>query len=216
MEAQAQSTLIVAGIKYQLNKALSLAKTMPIIQAKTIEFLPFDQVQIAEVVPADPKLNHGEIVLFKRESKWIIITGRESVRRAVETGAAGFGARLLSAQALKRCKVDCFVHPDHDKPPRPVEHTHDDSYGTRQPQYSTNSYPRGPKPASGFNGSPRPKTGEDFRNAPRIIDKRQSPQPTYDRPSSTPSVFTKDVRTGTSSTLSRTPYGPRKTRPPTR
>lgn len=207
MEAQAQSTLIVAGIKYQLNKALSLAKTMPTIQAKTIEFMPFDQVQIAEVVPADPKLNHGEIVLFKREGKWIIITGRESVRRAVETGATGFGATLLSTQALKRCKVDCFVHPDHDKPPRPPEHSHDDSYGTRQ------SHP-----------APR---HDEFRNAPRVIDKRPSPKspshglsgyhaPSYDRPNSTPSVLTKDVRTGVSSTLSRTPYGPRKTRPPSR
>jgi hypothetical protein len=169
MEAKAQSLLIVAGIEYHLDRVLQLAKTMPPIEAKTADFLPFENAKTVEVKPADPNLNHGEIILFKREGKWIIITGRESVRRAVETGAAGFGARLLSAQALKRCKVDCFVHPDDGKPsvvaPPPYE------------------------------APPR----DDYRNAPRIVDKRKPMSPTYDRPYSTPSVLTKDVAQHTKS-----------------
>lgn len=158
MEQHAQSLLIVAGIKHLLEKVLTMSKTMPSIEAKTAEFLPFDSVQVATVEPANPKLNHGEVVLYKREGKWIIITGRESVRRAVETGAATFRARLLSAQALKRCKMDYFKHPDDGKP----------------------------LPA------PTPTYTEEFRNAPRIVDRRPAreseyfnkPHPTHERSSS--------------------------------
>lgn len=182
MEAKAQSMLIVAGIKYHLDKALALSKTMPVLEMKTVEFLPFEQAQVATIEPADAKLNHGEIVLYKREGKWIIITGRESVRRAVETGAAGFGARLLSAQALKRCKVDSFVHPDEGKPLPPPEHTHDSSYGQSRSQQP--HYPRSTKSGP----------GDQFRNAPRIVDNRQ---PTYGNTRSNPSVMVKDVRTAT-------------------
>ena len=162
MEAQAQSKLIVAGIKYHLDKALALSKTMPVLQMKTAEFLPFEEVQVATVEPADAKLNHGEIVLHKREGKWIIITGRESVRRAVETGAAGFGTRLMSAQALKRCKVDCFVHPDHNKPLPQPQHTYDSSYGQSRPSYPAKPhYPR----------RTYSEPSEQFRNAPHITEK---------------------------------------------
>lgn len=204
MEAQAQSILIVAGIRHQLSKVLMLSKTMPTMSVRADEFMPFEQVQVATVEPADPKLNHGEVIVFRREGKLIIITGRETVRSAVEAHKTDIRVTLLSAQALKRCKLDAFVHPDHNKPlPAPVVLEEARSYPSKP------SYPR-----------PKSGSGDEYRNAPRIIDKRQ---PTYDRPHSTPSVFTKDVRTAAVTQQpfdrernQRTQFGVKKSRPPQR
>lgn len=142
MEDQGQSRLIVAGVAHHLSKVLSVSKSMPHVTVKVIELMPFDNVPVATVQPADPKLNHGKAILYKREGKWVIIAGRETLRRAVETSEVGVSVILLSSQALKRCKVDSFVH--------------------QQSAPSTVPY----------SAEPRRTYNEEFANTPRFVDKR--------------------------------------------
>jgi len=121
MEQNAQPRLIVAGTAYHLDRALTHSHTMPKIELKTSELQPFDKVEVATIEPTDPKMNHGEVTVFKREGKWMLLWGRETARRAIENGIMHLRVTLMSSQALKRCKVETFTHPDHGKPaPAPL------------------------------------------------------------------------------------------------
>lgn len=147
MEDQAQSRLIVAGVAHHLSKVLSAAKGLPKLQVKTEELMPFASIAVATVEPVDPKLNHGAVILYKREGKWMILTGRETARRAVDSGEATLSITLMTGQALKRAKVDSFVHVSGTTISQPYE-----------------------APAS---FSPQAKRSyENLDNPPRIIDKR--------------------------------------------
>ena len=128
MERQAQAKLMVAGIPHSLDQALVLSRTMPKIELKASELCPFDEVAVATIEPADPKMNHGEAVVFKREGKWMLLWGRETARRAIEQGLMHLRVTLMSSQALKRCKVESFKHPDDGKQLPPPPPTYGDEF----------------------------------------------------------------------------------------
>lgn len=111
MEDQAQARLIIAGVEYHLSKVLAASKTMPRMTLDVKELTPFEKVGIAETRNGGAKfLKFGMIILYQHSGKWIIITGHETVRRAVDMGECSVGIIRMSSQALKRCKVDSFTH----------------------------------------------------------------------------------------------------------
>lgn len=131
MEAQ-RSIVIVAGTEYDLSKVVAAAKSSHSDQVLTAEFTPFEDVQVAQITNALSATiyaggygSDGEVTLFKREGRWIIITGSVAVRKAVDEGQVHIKARILSAQSLKRCRLEAFRHPDEGKgvaytPPPPI------------------------------------------------------------------------------------------------
>jgi hypothetical protein len=141
MEATAASRVrLLAGHDvHYLDLVERVAKAAPPVEIKRDEI---DAGKTIILIPdEDPTVHHGGIVFHKWEGKYIVLMGRETALRALESGTAIVKGKLVSRQALKRCKVD--EASDEPKAVAPV--------------------------------TPPKSYDDDFRNAPRIVDKRPTP-----------------------------------------
>lgn len=109
MEMQTNSSvrLTAVGIAHHLHQVLVQAKQSPILSVNASEILdPREEDFAAKIEPDQPELNAGEIAFYKFGGKYIVILGHEKARRALESGEGVLRGKLISKQALKRCRID--------------------------------------------------------------------------------------------------------------
>ncbi|MDR3392301.1 MAG: hypothetical protein P4L77_11265 [Sulfuriferula sp.] len=114
MEMQTNSSvrLTAVGIEHYLDQVQVQAKQAPVTSINAHEILdPSEQDFAAKIDPEQPKLNHGDMVFFKFSGKYIVLVGRETARRALADGQGVLRGKLVSKQALKRCRIDSGATP---------------------------------------------------------------------------------------------------------
>lgn len=114
MEMQTNSSvrLTAVGIEHYLDQVQVQAKQAPVTSINAHEILdPSEQDFAAKIDPEQPKLNHGDMVFFKFGGKYIVLVGRETARRALADGQGVLRGKLVSKQALKRCRIDSGATP---------------------------------------------------------------------------------------------------------
>lgn len=150
MEDQQRAQLIVANSTHYLDLVLTMANQSPKAEIKAEEiYKPTDADFAAIHLPDQEEAPAREIAFFKWNGKYIVLLGREKARKALDANQAVLKGRIVSKPALKRCRVDEYQ-------PRVMEPEEE------------------PRNRSGNQHISRPYHGE-FRNAPRIVDKRRSP-----------------------------------------
>lgn len=101
--ASARVRLIAIREVHYLDLVERIAKSSPPVEVKV------DQISTEKdvvLMPDTPDVHYGPIVFHQWEGKYILLMGREKALRAVADGAAVVKGKLVSRQALKRCRID--------------------------------------------------------------------------------------------------------------
>jgi hypothetical protein len=204
MEDQTQSRLMVNGVAHNLENVQRIMKGSPKNDVKPSDIYPPAHINFAALIePEQPKLNHSEVAFYEFEGKYIVLLGRETVRRAIESKAVTISGRIISKQSLKRCRAQAFVHPDEGKPARaPVYDRSDDEPPRKHTPKPSFNAPRGVEALSGLRDKLTPQSAKLPNHGVSGAHAPGYPKPAGQRPAGmvgkapTPAkpVYTKDVR----------------------
>lgn len=104
-----QRLLIINSKEYELDRAISIGKSGPVIEAKE------DEINFNYVVKIHPEaeitdLDNDTLILYRLEGKYIIIAGKSTAesQRNDKKFRGFYTAKLISSPMLKRAKVGSY------------------------------------------------------------------------------------------------------------
>jgi hypothetical protein len=144
-----RATISVAGILHYLDLLQQIGSQAAKVSIKLEEIVPLDDPNLqAPIVPAQPEAQHREILFYKREGKYMVLLGRETLKRLMDSGTFNINGRLISGPMLKRtrCEVVNAVQAAVDAPQAYVD----------RPKHYPSDYRNAPRMTRSFsNGQER-------------------------------------------------------------
>lgn len=102
-----RATISVAGILHYLDLVQQIGSQAANVSIKLEDIHPVTDPDFqCPMVPAQPEAEHREILFYKREGKYLILLGRETLKRLTDSGTFNIKGRLISGPMLKRTRCE--------------------------------------------------------------------------------------------------------------
>lgn len=146
------ATLIVLNQPHKAVQVYHAARSAPEVRVE-IKDLLLDH-PASPTTDADPTLlDQASLLIYKYNGRWLVLTGMETVRKAIESKDTIVTAALISTPSLKKCRILPAVVEQPE--PEPVTNGVSNRWGN-----NTNGY----EPRPSF--QERPQRSNGFRKVP--------------------------------------------------